>query len=167
MVLPGLKQQIATFNTLPRAGALPSDNALHILLADRNDYNEAIPLATSITDITDLADQVTDNIASATSAFFSARAKNVLVSNLSVLGLQPFAADGTFTGICANPDKFFFWDDVHPTAAGHSLITQAALKTLADNTTEGNSPVSVPEPGGILALFTLSGMLRVSTCKQH
>jgi phospholipase/lecithinase/hemolysin len=38
--------------------------------------------------------------------------------------------------VVPNPDAYFFWDDVHPTAAAHRLIADAAYAILA-----------VPEPG--------------------
>jgi phospholipase/lecithinase/hemolysin len=37
------------------------------------------------------------------------------------------AAQGNFT---VNPDTYLFWDDLHPTTYGHSLIAGAALKAL-------------------------------------
>ncbi len=37
--------------------------------------------------------------------------------------------DGAF--VCADPDSFLFWDDIHPTAAGHRLIADAAYGVLA------------------------------------
>jgi len=246
---PGLQQQIATFSALSQAGIAPSSNALNILLAGGNDYNEAILTATSAADLAGLAEQVTTNIVGATSALFNAGAKHVLVSNLPTLGLQPFAdsvdefnpqgssilsalssehnqlleqklaaldgtldassatltqfdlssitdeivadpsafglenaqdtcltdfqIDNTFTGICADPDKFFFWDDVHPTTVGHTLIAQSALETLAN--AGGKDPVvppdddaaAVPEPSSVLALLLLGGGLGLSTRRQR
>lgn len=31
---------------------------------------------------------------------------------------------------CDNPDKFLFWDGIHPTTIGHKLLAEAALKAL-------------------------------------
>ncbi|MBW4607678.1 MAG: SGNH/GDSL hydrolase family protein [Hassallia sp. WJT32-NPBG1] len=32
--------------------------------------------------------------------------------------------------VCDNPDKFLFWDAIHPTTAGHRILAEAALKAL-------------------------------------
>jgi phospholipase/lecithinase/hemolysin len=37
------------------------------------------------------------------------------------------AAQGNFA---VNPDTYLFWDDLHPTTYGHSLVAGAALKAL-------------------------------------
>ncbi|MEO1621382.1 MAG: SGNH/GDSL hydrolase family protein, partial [Cyanobacteria bacterium J06632_3] len=245
--LIGLQQQIEAFSALAQLGAPPSENALHILLAGGNDYNEAILTASSAADLAGLPDQVTDNIVGATSALLSAGAKNIFVSNLPMLEVQPFAdsvdvfnpqgssilaalssehnlllaqkltalestldpsevtltqfdlssfvsqvvadpaafglenaedsclidfqIDNTFSGVCPNPDAFFFWDDVHPTAAGHALVAQAALDALADSgptapAPGGGDPVGVPEPSGAVAVLALGGVLGLSTRKR-
>jgi outer membrane lipase/esterase len=36
----------------------------------------------------------------------------------------------TTGAVCATPDAFLFWDTVHPTAAGHRLVSAYALDTL-------------------------------------
>ncbi len=54
-----------------------------------------------------------------------------------------------FTGVsvCANPDQYLFWDSVHPTAMGHSLLGQAF------------TAAAVPEPATIALL--LGGLMVV------
>ncbi|MDZ7958699.1 MAG: SGNH/GDSL hydrolase family protein [Aulosira sp. DedQUE10] len=32
---------------------------------------------------------------------------------------------------CNNPDKFLFWDSIHPTTAGHRILADTALKALS------------------------------------
>jgi hypothetical protein len=41
--------------------------------------------------------------------------------------------------VCANPDQYLFWDTIHPTAHGHSLLAAAAA-------------TAVPEPATLLLL---------------
>jgi phospholipase/lecithinase/hemolysin len=33
---------------------------------------------------------------------------------------------------CGNPDQFLFWDGIHPTAAAHRIIGEAAFSALQD-----------------------------------
>jgi phospholipase/lecithinase/hemolysin len=35
------------------------------------------------------------------------------------------------TRYLANPDTYLFWDDIHPTTRGHSIVAEAAIKLLA------------------------------------
>ncbi len=47
---------------------------------------------------------------------------------------------GPFTGggsACSDPDSHLFWDDVHPTAAGHLLVADDAAELIG---------VPIPEP---------------------
>lgn len=78
---------------------------------------------------------------------------NQLVSDPAAFGLTNAsapAAPGLSIGdtsydvsqIVPHPDQYLFWDDFHPTAAGHALLAQAALAV-------------VPEPGSV-TLFTLT-----------
>lgn len=75
-----------------------------------------------------------------------------IVSDPGAFGL----ADATFpcalSPLCiANPDEHFFWDGIHPTAAGHEVIARAAL-------------ASVPEPATLVllaaGLAALAGLAR-------
>ena len=32
--------------------------------------------------------------------------------------------------VCATPQRYLFWDGIHPTATGHAVISDAALLTV-------------------------------------
>ena len=54
--------------------------------------------------------------------------------------------------ICADPSKYLFWDELHPTTAGHALIADAALQ-------QAMSLMAVPLPAALPLLISgLFGM---------
>jgi phospholipase/lecithinase/hemolysin len=62
---------------------------------------------------------------------------------------------GLYTGggsVCATPDQYLFWDNLHPTAVGQALIARAALE-------------AVPEPATLAILAT--GLAGVATLRQR
>jgi phospholipase/lecithinase/hemolysin len=62
-----------------------------------------------------------------------------------------------FTGmtLCADPDSYLLWDNVHPTAAGHEAIAAAALALIQ---------VQVPTPTTFLIFsLGLAGLLRLKS----
>lgn len=63
---------------------------------------------------------------------------------------DPCLVGGT---VCADPDSYLFWDDVHPTSANGAVLARAALAALGEET-------AVPEPQ-ILTLVAagLAGMM--------
>ena len=71
--------------------------------------------------------------------------------------LTHFKSGFMFDGICDHPDEFLFWDDVHPTQAGHGAIAQLALSTL----TPRKSTKSLLEPISILGLLAMGGGIAI------
>jgi phospholipase/lecithinase/hemolysin len=43
----------------------------------------------------------------------------------------------TTNAVCADPDRYLFWDGIHPTRAGHLLISFALIKAYGARTLEG------------------------------
>ncbi|WP_119458852.1 SGNH/GDSL hydrolase family protein [Rhodospirillaceae bacterium SYSU D60014] len=54
--------------------------------------------------------------------------------------------------VCADPDRFLFWDDIHPTTAGHAILADTLLAALSDNPDNSDGPVAVPEPSILILL---------------
>ncbi len=55
------------------------------------------------------------------------------LSNVSDACLQNFFVEPPITGdetVCAAPDEFLFWDEIHPTAAAHEIIAGAMAASL-------------------------------------
>jgi len=67
---------------------------------------------------------------------------NAIIADPAAYGFTDVTDEGINAGPNANLSQYLFWDDVHPTTAGHTLIADAALQAL------------VPEPGSL----TLAGV---------
>ncbi len=90
-LLLGLQEQIATFTSLTEQIPV-NPNALNIIWAGSNDYNEAFFNPASLTvPLTDLPEVVTDNIVTAVEDLADLGAREFLVVNLPSLGETPLA----------------------------------------------------------------------------
>jgi outer membrane lipase/esterase len=70
-----------------------------------------------------------------------------VVTSLGAFGLTDVKSTCAFIAACiANPDTTLFWDGIHPTTAGHSLVADAAFAVV------------IPEPSS-LALMLLVGLV--------
>lgn len=203
--LPGLQSQIARFSNLLGSNPSADQDALYILLAGGNDYNQAISNPNSSPPIADLPAQVTANLSTGVQSLFNLGARNFLVVNLPNLEATPsansldqanpglgislqlnaltaahnflldqqlnalkglpeikittldvnsllsevadnpnkfgltnvtdsclinFQSGFIFDGVCDDPDKFLFWDDIHPTTKANQLIGKLAIKAV-------------------------------------
>ena len=72
------------------------------------------------------------------------------LTNTTESCLKNFQPGFQFEGVCDNPDQFSFWDDVHPTAQVHRLISDSAIEAL-----QAEGHVSVPEPTSLLPVWIL------------
>ncbi len=88
--LYGLQQQIESFRELSVI-VPPDPDTLYLLLVGGNDYNEAVRLTPSVAALADLPEQVSDHIVRAATALIESGARHLLISNLPILGQQPYA----------------------------------------------------------------------------
>ena len=102
-------------NQLSNAHNAQLSQKLNALSSSRPDLN-IIPL-----DVNGLFAQITAN----PNAFN--------LSNTNAACLTNFQPGFQFEGVCENPDQFVFWDDVHPTAAMHQIVSDFALATLNED----------------------------------
>jgi thermolabile hemolysin len=73
---------------------------------------------------------------------------NQAIANPSSLGFNN-VTDGCLLVGCTTPDSYLFWDDIHPTTAGHQLIGNLAFNTV--------SATAVPEPTTIFGSLMAGG----------
>ena len=70
-----------------------------------------------------------NKISSEPSAYNITSLSNCMVSD------PPFSIGGddnaTLVSICNNPNRFFFWDGIHPTTKGHELIAKSVAAVMA------------------------------------
>ncbi|MBN3883949.1 MULTISPECIES: SGNH/GDSL hydrolase family protein [unclassified Nostoc] len=95
-----------------------------------------------------------DRIIAAPDEFGFTNATNSCISkDLSVVPI-----DVPTQQVLCNPEKFLFWDEVHPTTTTHKLIGELAFSAL--------KPVPVPEPSPELGILAYSVLGAVSLLKR-
>ncbi len=83
---------------------------------------------------------------------------DAIVGNPAAYGLTNATAAcyvGPQTGggsVCANPSQWLFWDSVHPTAAGHALLADAAARSIPE-----------PDTGAVL----LTGLAAMAVLRRR
>lgn len=75
---------------------------------------------------------------------------------------------------CNNPDQYFFWDDIHPTTVGHSIIADqiiSAIETIVNSDSQPSVatrsiPVLTPI-GHIILVLSIFGLVIWMRCKPR
>ncbi len=82
---------------------------------------------------------------------------NSLFSNPENLGFtnltQP-CLDRVAQTICANPNEYLYWDEIHPTTRAHSIVANAAL-------------AAIPEPSSVLGMLALGALGAAGVLKRQ
>jgi outer membrane lipase/esterase len=73
---------------------------------------------------------------------------NLVAANPAAYGLSN-VVNACVTGVCTDPSQYLFWDGIHPSAAGHALLSEAMLAAV------------VPEPATYLMMALGLGALLV------
>jgi phospholipase/lecithinase/hemolysin len=76
---------------------------------------------------------------------------NEIAANPAAFGFANVTSSAQFQNV--DPNTYLFWDDEHPTTAGHRVLANAALAQL------GATPV--PEPASVLLLCGGAALLAV------
>ncbi|BCL35633.1 hypothetical protein NSMS1_20800 [Nostoc sp. MS1] len=81
---------------------------------------------------------------------------NPLFNNAKNLGFKTIdkpCLDRVAGTICANPDEYLFWDEIHPTARAHAILGAAAFST-------------VPEPSMTIGMLSFGALAAAGMLKR-
>lgn len=126
------------------------------------------PQASNLSTLTNLHNLGLDNSLNALSSSYDINIYDLDVSALYADAIAEPAKYGftnvtdaclSNTGICSNPDEYLFWDELHPTDAGHKIISEVAVSRLQAE--------PVPEPGAGLGILAFGGVGAVALLKRR
>lgn len=152
-ILFGLDGAVAANNVINTVNSLSLFGANNFLIPNMPDLGMA-PVNNSTLTVPSINFNSTIDLAYASSSNVEVAdvfgLHHQIISDPAAFGLVN-VTDACFTGtVCANPDEYLFWDQIHPTTVGHSLIADEFAMTLA----------TIPIPAtvwlfgsGILSLF--------------
>lgn len=126
------------------------------------------PQASSLSTLTNLHNLGLDTSLNALSSSYDINIYDLDVSSLFADAISQPTKYGftnvtdaclTDTGICSNPDEYLFWDELHPTDAGHRIIGEVAVSRLQAE--------PVPEPGAGLGILAFGGVGAMALLKRR
>ena len=138
---------------LPSLGQLP---------ATRNRENAAV--------LNRLTHQHNQQLAAAIAALNQRQGVEVLLLDVNALFDRAVAGEFGFTNVtepclnpqtgrvCPNPDRYLFWDGIHPTAAAHQRISAAALSLLSPGESSPQPQGQLPQPIVFVGILLVSGL---------
>ena len=87
-------------------------------------------------------------------------------TNVNTACLTNAQAESGLQRICNNPDEFLFWDDRHPTAAGHRAIAQLAFSNIVQQDPK-SSTTKMSVPLGAIGLISGVSIAAIALSKRY